>query len=340
MALLVDYFRNLRRLRPDIFLGYTIKPNVYGSLAASALGIPVINNISGLGTTFIRKGPSRRLVEVLYRISLAPSKRVFFQNEDDRSLFVERQIVKNKQTELLPGSGVDLERFTPIAKPFSDQGASFRFLFIGRVLRDKGVCEYVNAARRLKAEGRNVNCAILGFLEAENRTAIDRMTIDQWITEGLIEYLGGTDDVRMHIASADCIVLPSYREGTSRTLLEAAAMGKPIIATDVPGCREVIDDGKNGLLCRVKDPDDLAQKMTELMNMPSPLRQSMGIAGRRKVEREFDEKIVIGRYLETIGQLLDTSVDGAKVGEATESSSERRGSHPSIPQTPQPPYVS
>ncbi len=166
-----------------------------------------------------------------------------------------------------------------------------------------------------KAEGLDRTCAILGFVDAENRTAIRRATINQWTAEGLVEYLGAADDVRTHIAAADCIVLPSYREGTPRTLLEAAAMVKPIIATDVPGCRGVVDHGQNGLLCQVKDANDLAQRMIELVAMPLSQRESMGIAGRSKVEREFDEKIVIERYLEAIAQLLEPSLGGSETSD-------------------------
>lgn len=302
--LFATYVRRLRQIRPDVYLGFTIKPNVYGSLAAQSLRIPVINNVSGLGTAFIGDSRLQRIVEFLYRTSFARSHRVFFQNDDDRKLFVDRRLVQAERTALLPGSGVDLARFRPDAVRPAPRTEEFRFLFIGRVLWDKGVGEYVNAARRLKAEGHRISCAVLGFLDVVNHTAIDRATVDQWVSEGIIDYLGATDDVRAHIAAADCVVLPSYREGTPRTLLEAAAMAKPLIATDAPGCREPVDHGKNGFLCQLRDADALAARMKEMLELSEGERARMGQMGRAKMEREFDERIVIERYDEAVRAAL------------------------------------
>lgn len=299
LAVAITYWKSLREIRPAVFLGYTIKPNVYGSLAAQALGIPVINNVSGLGTAFLGNGALQRIVEKLYRMALWRSRRVFFQNEDDRALFVERRLVSPERTGVLPGSGIDLERFTPEPLPACGD-SSLRFLLIGRVLYDKGVGEFVEAARALKSEGQRGRFAILGFLDVENRTAVPHATMDAWVAEGAIEYLGTTDDVRPYIAAADCVVLPSYREGTPRTLLEAAAMARPLIATDVPGCREVVDDGVTGMLCRMKDPGDLARCMRAIIAMSPEQRRAMGLAGRRKMEGQFDEQLVITAYLKAI----------------------------------------
>lgn len=306
-ALLAAYVRRLIEIRPDVYLGYTIKPNIYGSLAAHSLGVPVVNNVSGLGATFIGDNALRRIVGLLYRIALARSRRVFFQNDDDRKLFVERGIVKPEQTGLLPGSGVDLAKFRPdVVRPAPHAG-EFRFLFIGRLLWDKGVGEYVEAARKLKAEGRRIVCAILGFVDVGNPAAIGQARIDAWVAEGIVQYLGATDDVRPHIAAADCVVLPSYREGTPRTLLEAAAMARPLIATDAPGCREAVEHGVNGLLCRIRDADDLAARMREVLSLSPEASGRMGRAGRAKMEREFDERIVIERYREAIVAALSHS---------------------------------
>ena len=255
-ALFSRYLAILRREKPDAFLGYTIKPNIYGSLAAQACGIPVINNVSGLGTAFIRENWLTSVVKNLYRTALARSRVVFFQNEDDRFLFVQQKLVAAGRTCLLPGSGVDLEHFRPSARKGSHD-SGIKFLLIARLLYDKGVGEYVEAARILKARHPEMRCALLGFLDVENRTAVSRDEVDNWEREGIIEYLGVSDDVRPHIAAADCVVLPSYREGTPRTLLEAAAMAKPIVATDVPGCREVVEHGRTGFLCQVRDAKDL-----------------------------------------------------------------------------------
>jgi glycosyltransferase involved in cell wall biosynthesis len=168
----------------------------------------------------------------------------------------------------------------------------------------KGIGEYVEAARIVRAQVPNATFQLLGFLDVENRTAVDRASVESWVSEGLIEYLGVTEDVRPFIAAADCVVLPSYREGMPRTLLEAAAMGKPLIATDVPGCRQIVEDGRNGLLCQVRDAGDLAAKMLAMLGLPAERRVALGQASRARAEREFDERIVVGSYLKVIETIL------------------------------------
>lgn len=314
----------LRRERPSVFLGYTVKPNVYGSLAANLLGIPVINNITGLGAVFIRGGWLVRVVRWLYRNALKRSAKIYFQNLDDRRLFVEAGLVRHEVTDLLPGSGIDLVKFGLVDSKFTgpefpsnlgrDENLStdfsrsdqykFRFLLIARMIRDKGVVEYVEAARKIKERWPSVEFCLLGFLDVENPAAISRREMDAWVANGAIEYLGVSDDVRSQISLADCVVLPSYREGTPRTLLEAAAMGLPIITSDAVGCREVVDDGVNGYLCKVRDSVDLAAQMEKMLSLSSKRRLEMGLSGRRKVEREFDEQLVINKYLASIATIL------------------------------------
>ena len=289
--------------QPDIYLGYTVKPNVYGSFAAHMIGIPVINNIAGLGAVFIRDGWLVRVVRWLYRLALKRSAKVFFQNPDDRALFIDGGLVRSEVTELLPGSGIDLVRFTALAK--SDAGnARFRFLLIARMLRDKGVVEYVDAAQLIRQRWPQAEFCLLGFLDVQNPAAISRAEMDAWVAEGVVNYLGVSDDVRTQLATADCVVLPSYREGTPRTLLEAAAMARPIITTNAVGCREVVDDGVNGYLCKVRDAEDLAAKMEQMMLQSPEQRAEMGQRGRAKMEAEFDEQIVIGKYLAAIEEIL------------------------------------
>jgi glycosyltransferase involved in cell wall biosynthesis len=302
LLLLLRYYRMLRRLGPDIFLGYTPKPNIWGSIAAHALGIRVINNVSGLGTAFIRPGALMRIVVALYKVAFHRSRTVFFQNEEDLALFLGRKIVRRGQARLLPGSGIDLEKFAA-ADPAEEEGR-FAFLLIARLLWDKGVGEYVEAARLVRAEAPGVQFRLLGFLDVANRTAVPRSDVESWVEEGLIDYLGESDDVRPHIAAAGCVVLPSYREGLPRTLLEGAAMARPLIATDVPGCRQVVDHESNGLLCTVRDARSLADAMLAMLRMSPEERKAMGAAGRRKVEMEYDEKIAIERYLEAIDDAL------------------------------------
>jgi glycosyltransferase involved in cell wall biosynthesis len=299
LRLLAAYRAILGRTRPAAFLGFTIKPNIYGCLAASALGIPAIPNVSGLGTAFIRPGMLSRLVTSLYRFAFRRVAVVFFQNPDDLGLFVDRRIVRPNQARLLPGSGIDLDRFKP--SPFA--AGPMTFLFVGRLLGDKGVREYVAAARRLRDQLPEARFQLLGPLDEGNRTAISRRELDEWVAEGVVEYLGATEDPRPAIAAASAIVLPSYREGLPRSLLEAAAVARPLIATDVPGCREVVEDGVNGLLCTVRDPESLASAMKRLAEMPDEARAAMGAAARRRVEERFSERIVIHAYLAALGEV-------------------------------------
>lgn len=303
-ALFLRYLDLMRRERPDVYLGWTVKPNVYGSLAARVLGIPSINNVSGLGTAFLQDGWLTRIVKLLYRVAFDGSACVFFQNRDDSDLFARARLVPPERVRLLPGSGIDLDRFTPAQPVERGEGEGPVFLLIARLLWDKGVGEFVEAARLVRLKVPAARFRLLGFLDVENRTAVPRSEVDGWVREGIVEYLGHTDDVRPHIADADCVVLPSYREGTPRSLLEAAAMARPLVATDVAGCREVVDDGVNGWLCRVKDAADLADKLVRLAETSSERKQEMGRQSRLKMERAFDERIVIDAYLDAIERTL------------------------------------
>ena len=228
---------------------------------------------------------------------------VFFQNEDDRDLFLERRLVNERQARLLPGSGIDLTRF--VGRPMPDNGEVPVFLMIARLLRDKGVFEYVDAARWLKSEIPASRFQLLGALGTENRTAIDARTVAAWETEGAIEYLDQTDDVRPFIERADCVVLPSYREGAPRTLIEAAAMARPVIATDVPGCRAVVEDGVTGFLCAARSGESLAAACQRFAALPIRRREAMGLAGRRKMEREFDQEIIVAAYRKALQDILE-----------------------------------
>lgn len=301
LLLLCRFFRLLRAERPDVLLGYTVKPNVYGSLAARMLKIPVINNIAGLGAVFIKGGLLNKLVNLLYRLALSRSRKVFFQNNDDRKFFVENCLVAEAVTDILPGSGIDLAKFSPA--PLR-KDSPFRFILIARMLWDKGVGEFVEAARLLKQRNIDAEFCLLGFVDAQNPTAISRRQVDEWVADGLVHYLGVSNNVREHIAQADCIVLPSYREGTPRSLLEAAAMARPIVTTDAVGCREVVDDGLNGYLCKLRDASDLADKMERIALMSYAERQLMGERGRSKVEQKFDENVVVQKYLKAIEGIL------------------------------------
>lgn len=304
LALVLELRDIYRRVKPDIILHYTIKPNIYGSLAAATLGIPTVNNVCGLGTVFLRNNLLSRIAIFLYRWSFRYPRKVFFQNIDDRDLFVNKRLVPAHSADLLPGSGIDLKRFTP--KPFA-RNKEFTFLLISRLITDKGIFEFVEAVRKLKAEGVQARFQILGAKDPKHRRGIPVETVQQWIDERTIEYLGTTEDVQPFIQSADCVVLPSYREGTPHTLLEAASCGKPIVATDVPGCHQVVENNHNGLLCQLKNAQDLAEKMKAMSRMDDETLRRFGINGRLKMEKEFDESLVIDRYLDVISSFQEAS---------------------------------
>jgi glycosyltransferase involved in cell wall biosynthesis len=291
----------IRRLNPDLILSYTPKINIYASLAARMFAVPIVNNVSGMGYAFIHKGILARLVTMMYRLAFNRSTKVFFQNNDDMHLFVNR-IVSPGIAERLPGSGVDTVRFAPTSA--LNRSNRFVFLLVARMLRDKGVVEYVDAARIVRQSFPDVEFSLLGFVDVQNPAAISSEQMSAWVKEGVVRYLGATDNVKPYLAGADCVVLPSYREGTPRSLLEAAAMGKPIIATDAIGCRDVVDDGVTGFLCKLRDAGDLADKMLRMLRLSEDERREMGTRGREKMICEFDERIVLDKYMEVIRDIL------------------------------------
>ena len=299
LRLLLTYRRLLKDLQPVAYLGFTIKPNIYGGIAARFAAVPLIANISGLGTVFIKRGSLLALVSQLYRFALKGAAVTFFQNPDDLALFVERGLVGEAQAQLLPGSGVDLEQF----RPADPAAAVATFLFIGRLLGDKGVWEFVQAARMVRADVPGVRFQLLGPIDEGNRSAVSRAELDRWVAEGTIEYLGATEDVRPFIERATAVVLPSYREGLPRSLLEAAAMARPLIATDVPGCRELVEPGINGFLCAARDSNSLAKAMKIMLKTPADECAQMGAASRRMVEQGYSQTVVIGAYLDALGKL-------------------------------------
>ena len=303
IRLIWDFYRLYKKLALDAILHYTIKPNIYGAMAAKMLGIPVISNISGLGTVFLDESVSSKVARFLYSIALKSPRKIFFQNSHDRTLFIDSKLVKPIKTELLPGSGMDTEKFKPIKAERKSKKMSF--LFIARLLKDKGLLEYVDAARILTKEY-DVKCYILGAYYEANPTAISQKQMHSWEVEGMVTYLGVSDDVASHIASVDCVVLPSYREGLSRVLLEAASMAKPLVTTNVAGCKEVVDDGINGYLCEVKNSTSLAKAMQKMLALSELERQNMGKKGREKVIAQFDEKLVIDKYKKALLEIFNS----------------------------------
>ncbi len=307
IALLIELWWRYLNIKPSIILHFTIKPNIYGTLAASILKIPTINNVCGLGTVFLKKGIVNQLALLLYKFAFRFPKKVFFQNHDDLRLFIDRKLVKQDIGALIPGSGIDLERFKP--QPFI-RNSPFTFLMISRLIYDKGVEEYIDAIKILRSKGLKARFQLLGAKDPKHKRGIGLKTIDTWIQTGVVEYLGTTDDVRPFIEKADCVVLPSYREGTPRVLLEAAAMQKPAIATDVPGCRQVVTNFWNGLLCEIKNPHDLSVKMTTMYGLKNEVLIEMGKNGRTRVVHTYDEWIVSKHYMQALHELFNFSEFG------------------------------
>lgn len=299
--------RIVRREGIDLIISFTPKGNIYSALACLLQRRQFLPGVSGLGRTFIRRSLVTRVVSALYRFTFRRTRYVLFENRDDLSLFVATRLVRPESAVYVPGAGLDLERFSPTAKGIqsleSPVAGEVRFILVARMLWDKGVGEFVEAARQIRALHPLARFQLLGWTDVDNPAAVPRSTIEQWVNEGTIEYLGTSDDVRHFLSAADCVVLPSYREGLPRTLVEAAAMQRPVITTDTAGCRDTVIDGETGFLCNVRDAGDLAKKVLAFIALSPTQRQQMGIRGRALVEREFDERIVIERYLELVGTL-------------------------------------
>ena len=303
---LLSLYRRYRALAPDVIFHYTIKPNIYGTLAAAAARRPSVAVTTGLGYVFLHANHAARIARALYRIAFRFPREVWFLNRDDQQAFLDQHLLAHpERARLLRGEGVDLERFS--VQDRTHDGV-FRFLLIGRLLWDKGVGEFIEAARRLKPQFPHARWQLLGPVGVANPSAISRAEVDAWVGEGLIDYLGETDDVRPFIAQADCITLPSYREGVPRTLLEAAAMGRIAIATRVPGCVEIVDDCVNGILCEPKDATDLADAMARVLRLSDEQRQAMETAARQKAEREFDERAVLAVYQQTLARVTGKTI--------------------------------
>lgn len=297
-----DLRRTLVSAGIDLALTYTPKANIYAGLAARGLPLVHVPNVSGLGRVFIQTGPLTRLVTGLYRFAFKQAHTVVFQNEDDRREFLSAGLVEPDRILRVPGSGVDLVRFLPGPLP---EGGAPVFLFVGRVLSDKGVREFIQAARQMRRNRPDLIFRILGRVGADNPTAIPAAEARSWEDEGLVELLGTCDDVRPHLKQALCVVLPSYREGVPRVLLEAAAMARPCIATDVPGCREAVVHERTGLLCLPRDSAALADAMQRFIDSGPVGWASMGAAGRRHVEDHFDENLVIDSYREIVQRVAN-----------------------------------
>lgn len=295
-GLMLQYRKLIKQVKPDVVLTYTIKPNLYGGMACQLCGVPQIANVTGLGTAVEYPGWLQKLTILLYKIGLRRTKMVFFQNQANMEFCRQHGMVKGKMR-LIPGSGVNLQYHTLQEYPSPDE--PLRFIFISRLLKEKGIEEYLTAAYDIKWKYPNTEFHILGRCEEEYAKRMEELQKD-----GIAIYHGSVVDVRPFIGRACCTVHPSYYpEGMSNVLLESCAAGRPVITTDRPGCGDIVDDGVNGFIVKQRDGHDVAQKVEQFILLPYEKKREMGLAARRKVEREFDRNIVVQAYLEEIAEL-------------------------------------
>ncbi|MBR2011005.1 MAG: glycosyltransferase family 4 protein [Clostridia bacterium] len=292
LKLISTYKKLLREVRPDIVFSYTIKPNIYGAIACRTAKIPCVANITGLGTAVENVGIAQKITVVLYKYAFTRIQKVFFQNEENRQFFVDNRIAIDKH-DILPGSGVNLTRFVPLDYPSDEK---IGFAFISRIMREKGVDQYLEAAEYIKSKYPNTEFHVCGFCEQAYEEKLKDLADRE-----IIIYHGMVRDVKTVLKDIHCTIHPTYYpEGLSNVLLESSACGRPIITTDRSGCREVIDDGVNGFIVKQKDSADLIEKIEKFLSLSWEERRNMGLAGRAKVEREFDRQIVVEKYVEEL----------------------------------------
>ena len=288
-----------RRERFDFVFHYTIKPVIYGSMAAAVTNTRYVSVVTGLGYTFIKRNWLFHLSCLLHRTALRKAESVWFLNDDDCGMFVQLGLVSPKKVHVIPGEGVDTAYFSS-QQPLPER---FTFLFCGRMLRYKGVELFVRAAELLKKEFPSARWQLLGPLDANNLAGIKPNEMELWARQGLVEYLGVAKDVRPYLEQCTCLVLPSYfREGVPRSLMEAAAMQRPIIATNSVGCKDVVIEGENGLLCEPNNLDSLTDTMRRMLHMPQDCLAEMGKNGRELMLRKFDERLIIKEYKDLLNK--------------------------------------
>ena len=293
LRLFHTYQRLLKEEKPDLVITYSIKPNIYGGLACRIAGVPYCANVQGLGTAFQRKGLAQ-FVTVLYKLALGKARTVFFENRENAEEFCRRGILSAGKETVLPGAGINLERYSYVPYP---ENKAVHFLYLGRIMKEKGMDELFAAMRRLREKfGAGMVLDIVGFFDDEGYKA----QVDQLVAEGIAVYHGFQSDPAPYYAAADCVVLPSYHEGMSNVLLEAAATGRPVITSDIPGCREAVEDGKTGLLCKARDCASLYEQMARMAETPFSTRQAMGLAAHEKMVQEFDKHLVVEKTMSAL----------------------------------------
>lgn len=294
LKLLMTYRRMLQQEHPDFVITYSIKPNIYAGLACSQLNIPFCANVQGLGTAF-QHAALAKFVAMLYKAALRKAKTVFFENQGNAQEFIKRKIITAEKATVLPGAGINLETYPLMPYPKNEQ---IHFLYLSRFMKEKGVDELFAAMRRLHKEmGNKVTLDLVGFFDDDFDM---QAKVDALVADGIAVFHGFHTDPRPFYAAADCVVLPSYHEGLSNVLLEAAAIGRPVITSDIHGCKETVEPGVSGLLCQVRDEESLYQQMREMASLPRQQREAMGLAGRKKVALEFDKQAVVNKTIQVI----------------------------------------
>lgn len=292
LKLIRTYKEMLKTENPDLVITYSIKPNIYAGMMCSRLNIPFCANVQGLGTAFQKAGLAQ-FVTVLYKMAFRKVRTVFFENEENAAEFQKRSIIPSRKQKVLHGAGINLEHYGLQPYPENEK---VHFLYLGRIMKEKGMDELFTAVRRLYMENQNFILDLVGFFEDEYKAQVEQL-----VKDGIAVFHGFQEDPRPFYAVADCVVMPSYHEGMSNVLLEAAAIGRPVITSDIPGCREAVDDGKTGILVEVKNSDKLYEAMKKILNLSGDECKKMGLAGRRKMEVEFGKEAVVSETIRALG---------------------------------------
>lgn len=287
---------NFKKIDPETIFSFTIRPNIFGSIVARIMDQRIISNVTGTGPLIVDNSWLYRLIRIIYKFAFKANQAVFFQNKDDYAYFLTQNYVKPSQAILLPGSGVNTEFYLPIKR---DPNEHIHFLMISRLIKDKGVIEYVEAAKIIKRQFPQIKFQLLGpfWTQSIGKNTILKEEVDAWVKEGVIEYLGVTDDVRPFIAKSDCIVLPSYREGCANVLMQGASMERPLIASDVTGCNNLIDADITGYVFPVRNIEILVHSLLKMLNLSQEHRNLMGRLGREKMKNQYQKSIVLQAYL-------------------------------------------
>lgn len=289
--LIFKYHRIIKNVKPNLIMSYTIKPNIYGGIISRLKNIEYASNITGLGSIFQKENLLKRIIIFLYKVSLRKAKVVFFENNEDKNSFISRKLITEEKAVKLNGSGVNLNEY-PLTD-YPSKNKKIRFLFIGRIMKEKGIEEYLEAAQIIRKNTQEIQFDVIGPLEEDYEVKLNKL-----VNLGIINYHGFQKDIKPFIKQSHCLVLPSYHEGMANTLLESGAMGRPLIASNIPGCKEAIIDGETGYLVNKYDLDDLIKKLNNFIILPHDQKKQMGFKSRLHIEKNFDKKDVVKKTIQ------------------------------------------